>query len=369
MAKKNLGKVKRYNHSFYTGHHKTKRAAGIGVMLAVLFVLGWLAGPAVVDFGTRTWYEMKKAAQSRAQAAQTPSGPESGPEEPSIPESSSQLSETPQETPAPTKEPVQNTGEGGWAFVTVTAAKDAQQAAQTAEQLAEQGVKYAVLPFKDGQGHVYYASQVEAAQPAISSTTFDPAAAAQELRKKGITPVASISVFRDPAAALADREMAVRYQNSEYLWLDAARDQGGKPWLNPASAKAVQYNVDLIAEAKSLGYDQVWLAGLQFPPAAGRQKANFGDTGERSMSQILADDLALFSQQADCWVELPLSEAAKGEESPLLGAAPAALGIQRLVLHTDEAPDPEQLTAVVQAAKDGGVSIVALLEGNEFQLQ
>ena len=45
MAKKNLGKVKRYRRSFYTGRQRAARIIGGAVALVALFVAGWLVGP------------------------------------------------------------------------------------------------------------------------------------------------------------------------------------------------------------------------------------------------------------------------------------------------------------------------------------
>ena len=58
MAKKNLGKVKRYRRSFYSGRQRASRIAGGVLALVALFAVGWLAGPAVINFGTSTWYSI-----------------------------------------------------------------------------------------------------------------------------------------------------------------------------------------------------------------------------------------------------------------------------------------------------------------------
>lgn len=52
--------------------------------------------------------------------------------------------------------------------------------------------------------------------------------------------------------------MAIHYRDAEnpqsdYLWLDAAANAGGKPWLNPYAASAVDYISGLIEEARQPG--------------------------------------------------------------------------------------------------------------------
>ena len=48
MARKNLGKVKRYHRSFYSGGQRLRRILTGVLALAVLFAAGWLIGPAEV---------------------------------------------------------------------------------------------------------------------------------------------------------------------------------------------------------------------------------------------------------------------------------------------------------------------------------
>lgn len=366
MARKNMGKVKHYNRSFYTGGQRVKHVAGVVVLLIGLFLVGWLAGPAVIDFGTSTWYKLKGMGQ---QEQQVNSDPAANSQDQQTVDQATQPPEENSDAAAPAVDPVQNPGEGGWAFVSVTSMQSPEQAAQTAAQLAADGVRYAVLPFKDEQGFVYYNSQLTEAQAGLSSTLFDPTSAAAALKEQGIIPVAAISAFKDPTAAAANRAMAVKYQNEDFLWLDTTREKGGKPWLSPASEQAIQYIVGLIDEAKSFGFDEIWLSHVQFPPALGRDAANFGNMGGRNMSQVLADALTVFQEHADCWVECPLYEAAKGPGSATLNADPGALGIKRLVLYADETPDPEVLSTTVENARASGAQIIALLEGSEFTLQ
>ena len=260
--------------------------------------------------------------------------------------------------------------EGGWAFVSISGLSSAEQATSTAQSLAAEGVRYAVVPCKDSQGYVYYNSSVATAQSSISATTFDASAVAA-LKDAGITPVAAICAFRDPLAPYVDRSLAVRYQDTDYFWLDAAADAGGKPWLNPYSDGSVAYITALIDEVRAMGFEQVWLTGVQFPTTAGRDKANYGDTAGVSMGQRLAQVLSGWQAGGDCWVEYPLSEVLAGSESQLLGASCAELGVKNLAIRVDDAITEEQqplLDAAVTELKTGGVLNIALVQGDSFTL-
>ena len=310
MARKNMGKVKRYRRSFYSGGQQLRRILGAVLALAALFAAGWLIGPAVIDFGTSTWYSLKEGGGESSGTSTGTSQPASEPQ--AEPEA------TPE--PQPTPEPAINPEDGGWAFVSISGLSSAEQAASTAQSLVAEGVRYAVVPCKDSQGYVYYQSGVATAQSSISATTFD-AAAVQALKDAGVTPVAAICAFQDPLAPYVDRSLAVRYQDTDYFWLDAAADAGGKPWLNPYSDGAVSYITSLIDEVRAMGFEQVWLTGVQFPTTAGRDKANYGDTAGVSMGERLAQVLSTWQAGGDCWVEYPLSEVLAGSDSQLLGAS------------------------------------------------
>lgn len=357
MARKNMGKVRRYRRSFYSGGQRVRRALTGVLALAALFAAGWLVGPAVIDFGTSTWYSMKQAA----------SDPDPDPQP--QPEATPAPSAAPEATPAPTPAPVVD-GEGSWAFVRISGLSSAEQAAATAQSLAADGVRWAVVPCKDSQGYVYYPSAVPIAQSSLSATGFDAAAVAA-LKEAGITPVASICAFRDPLAPYVDRDLAVHYQDTDYFWLDAAADAGGQPWLNPYSDGAVGYITALMDEARALGFEQIWLTGVQFPTIAGRQKASYGDTAGVAMGQRLADVLAGWQAAGTCWVEYPLSEVLAGADSQLLGASCVELGVENLVIRADEALTEEQQTAldaVLAELKAGGTANVALVQGEVFTL-
>lgn len=359
MARKNMGKVKRYRRSFYSGGQQLRRILAGVLALAALFAAGWLIGPAVIDFGTSTWYSLKRGGDDAGTSSGT-----------SQPASEPQTEPEPTSAPQPTPEPAMDPKEGGWAFVSISGLSSAEQAASTAQSLAAEGVRYAVVPCKDSQGYVYYNSSVATAQSSISATTFD-ASAVTALKDAGITPVAAICAFRDPLAPYVDRSLAVRYQDTDYFWLDAAADAGGKPWLNPYSDGSVAYITALIDEVRAMGFEQVWLTGVQFPTTAGRDKANYGDTAGVSMGQRLTQVLSGWQAGGDCWVEYPLSEVLAGSESQLLGASCAELGVKNLAIRVDDAITEEQqplLDAAATELKAGGVLNIALVQGDSFTL-
>lgn len=365
MAKKNLGKVKRYRRSFYSGRQRAARIAGGVVALVVLFAVGWLAGPAVINFGTSTWYSIVRGnsdaeSTSVPQSVSQPAGADSEPQ--------SQAASEPQATPEPQADSDDMT-QGSWAFVDPASLTGADAAAQLASQLAGEGVRYAVVTLKDSTGSVYYASALEAAASSLSSTQIDGEAVASALKEQGIVPVAGVCAFQDPLAASANRDMAVKYQGTDYLWLDAAQDAGGKAWLNPYSSAAVEYIGGIIDEAKAMGFEQIWLTGVQLPTTAGRDKASYGDTAGVTEAQCLANALSTWQEKATCWVEYPLN-VASGQETRLTGGTIDALGIRNLAIRVDgELTEDTQTQLDAAKAAASGCDYVGVRTGDVFAVE
>lgn len=368
----NIGRVKRYNHNFYTtGRHYWAKKILLGILvLALLFVLGMFAAPAVLDWGSHFWYTVVKN-QDLEDPAVTPAPPTETdqPEEPQSPDG------TEPETPAVEPEaPVQADpafAEGSFQVLRLSALQTADALAKTAQDLHDQGVRVGIVPLKDESGFVYYPSAVPQAAASIAATTIDPAAVAQALKAQGIRPAAAISVFKDP---MVDRELGIRYVGMDYMWLDNKAEAGGKRWMNPYSSAAVQYIGDLIQEIHDMGFDTVVLTGVQFPRQES-PKQDFGDTQGRDRAAQLQADIAAwesrFAGSVSLVYEVPY-ESCVAASSTLGGAMPGALGMKQLILRmpvpTAEG-DPEasqvpvSLEEVAQNLRAGGVEHIAVRNG------
>ena len=286
MAKyKRRPKVKRYRRSFYSRGMRIRKIVGIVVLVAVVLAAAWFAAPHVLDWATHTWYTVVR---NRDLSASSPAVSEAAS---STAASKAAASSVAEPEPAPEPEPTPGTTivAGSWAEVDVTTLTDEAAITAAAQQLAAQGAVYAVVPLKDTAGSLYYASQVPAAAGSVAANPVDAAAIARIFKANGITPVAQLAAFRDPAGARADHAMAIRYKGQEYLWLDNKASAGGNPWLNPYAAEAVQYIGDLIEEVHGMGFDQVLLKNVQFPSSTS-SKQDYGSTnGVDRAGQLTAD--------------------------------------------------------------------------------
>ena len=154
------------------------------------------------------------------------------------------------------------------------------------------------------------------------------------------------------------RTAAVHYQDTDYFWLDAAAENGGKPWLNPYSDLAFQYLDGLLGEVEDLGFEQILLSGVQFPNGAS-SSCNYGDTAGVSQADQLAAVIGRWQQEAEeknvtLWFEYSLAMA-QGGSVQLGGATPDALGVQNLMVTLPE-EQTEETAAQMDTARANSAS-------------
>ena len=351
-------KVKRYRRSFYSREMRVKKGIGIAVLVLVMLGAAWLAAPHVLDWATHTWYTVvrKRDLSASSPASASASSVAENPASSAASEPAASSEAQPEVvTPA-----VDGTAivEGSWAEADITALTEDASIRAAAQQLASQGVKYAVVTLKDATGVVYYASQVPAAAASPASVTVNPARVAAIFREEGLIPVAKLAAFRDPAGARADRTMAIGYTGQAYLWLDNKASADGKPWLNPYADAAVQYIGGLIDELHTAGFEQMVLENVQFP-ASTSSKQDYGTTNGVSRADQLRADMAVWEQRfgngVTLWYSYTLAEVA--DTSSTLGVPAAQLGVKNLVVRVPSASTmtAEERAALVQAQTEAGL--------------
>ena len=331
-------KVKRYRRSFYSREMKLKKGIGIAVLVLAVLGIGWLAAPHVLDWATHTWYTVVR---NRDLSASSPAVSEAAS---STAASEAAASSVAEPEPAPEPEPTPGTAivAGSWAEVDVTTLTDEAAITAAAQQLAA----------------LYYASQVPAAAGSVAENPVDAAAIARVFKANGITPVAQLAAFRDPAGARADHAMAIRYKGQEYLWLDNKASAGGNPWLNPYAAEAVQYIGDLIEEVHGMGFDQVLLKNVQFPSSTS-SKQDYGSTNGVDRAGQLAADIAAwqsrFGTEVTLWYGYSLSQVT--DATSALGVPAAQLGMKNLLVEVPGSStlDEAGRTTLTRMLEDAGV--------------
>ena len=360
-------KVKRYHRSFYSPGMWVKKAVGIIVLVAVVLVVGWLAAPHVLDWATHTWYTVVKNRDLEAESASRAAASSEA-------AASSAVQEAASSQPEP-EQPKELDGKaitgGSWAELDVTTLTDEAAIRTAARQLKQQGADYALVTLKDAAGTVYYASGVAAAAQSITENPVDAANIAAILREEGIIPAAQLAAFTDPVSVYTDRSMGVHYDGNS-LWLDnVSAAKGGKAWMNPFAASAVQYVGDLIEEVQGMGYEQVVLTGVQFPNIITR-KQDFGASGGKSRegraAQLTADIAAWqtrFAGSVTLWVSYP--DALCTAATDALGTTGTSLGMENLLVTSSTALDADSRAALEQAAADAGVQHIVVYDTAAFR--
>ena len=216
----------------------------------------------------------------------TPQGDSSVlPEESSSSESSSEISSSQPEEQEPTEQESSRA-----VYLAHSVLSDSVKLDAFLDNALNGGATAVVVDIKNENGAVLHLSSVKTAQEAlaISDAAVDLEEIAGAISAKGLRPVARVYAFEDHVASSSLRRMACFYQSENILWYDNDPSNGGQPWLNPYSQEARNYVLQLAVESAGLGFEEVILAGLQFPWGYQLQNVYFGaDSANTSKADLL----------------------------------------------------------------------------------
>ena len=131
----------------------------------------------------------------------------------------------------------------------------------------DNGYNTVVFTLKNTTGELLYKSSLKAVKDNtdVNKGSLTAAQIVKACKTTGITPVAAITT-------LYDRKTPYLFDNAGYIiadgnwsWLDAAADNGGKPWTTPYSADAVNYYADICGELAKAGFADIELENTVFP--------------------------------------------------------------------------------------------------------
>lgn len=266
-------KIKRHRH-YGGGHSFRAKPHPITVVLSVLAIAALVfAGFLVYD----PLYRFLTADHS--------AGEVSLPEPEAEPESAS----APEPEPEPEPEPAV-VSDLRAVYLPTETALDAAALDAFLASLAGSEINAVMVDIKNAAGSVLFGTQNQNALQwgAVAENPLDLRALSAALEERELSLVVRMSAFRDPLAASAGRENAIFYRDTEMLWLDAAADAGGRPWLNPYAAGAREYVSALALEAADMGARMVVLENAQFPSYS-ESNAGFGPGSQDvTRSQILS---------------------------------------------------------------------------------
>ena len=164
------------------------------------------------------------------------------------------------------------------------------------KSLRKSGFNTVLIDAKDADGQVLYqtADRNALSMGVQAENAVDLAQLTDLAKEYRLSVMARIYAFKDHAAGLINTGWAVKYMDTEMLWLDNSKEKGGRSWLNPYSEEAQMYIAELAMECVDLGCEAILLDGVQFPEGLSLDLIGYG-------AQTVSRDeiLAAFVQDMD----------------------------------------------------------------------
>lgn len=120
-----------------------------------------------------------------------------------------------------------------------------------------------VIDVKDATGYVSYRTRSELAREIGADREIRIAnirGLLDELRERGIYPIARIVVFKDPLLAERRPDLAIQRSDGS-VWVD----HHGEKWVDPYNREIWDYAIELAREAVELGFSEVQWDYVRFP--------------------------------------------------------------------------------------------------------
>lgn len=268
-------KIRRHTYSYRT---RKRRRRNLMRALACLFILAALA---LIGY-------------SIAMSLERLSEPSSLPEESSqtTPESSKVPEEPESSVPSsePEPEPVPEDPGVRALLMPHDIMMDPAGRADFLENIDKELYNTVVLPLKDQSGRIWYQTEVSHAAVcgALSENSLDARDLLAEIEAYELDPAAMIWSLQDDWASHAMYRTSYMYQNDpDVTWLDNSAEMGGKSWLNPYLPATQEYLCALTSELSTLGFEEIFVFGNQYPTTANQWGMGFGNQNGISQADAL----------------------------------------------------------------------------------
>ncbi len=202
---------------------------------------------------------------------------------------------------------------------------------------ADGKIEYIEVPMKEQGGDIYYATNnYYATSSGIVEGSMKAKDIANEIISAGYKPVAHISTFYDNTVPMYFQDMSYLTYADGSLWIDNSIEAGGKPWMNPFSESAVNYNTDLVDEVTSSGFVRVVCSDFVFPDFRQSDIDILGDrfvSSDRYMTLTSAANMMYeraMSNDSKMLLEVEASDILKGKKDIL---QPMLLKVNTLILN------------------------------------
>ncbi|OGZ59882.1 MAG: hypothetical protein A3B96_02420 [Candidatus Spechtbacteria bacterium RIFCSPHIGHO2_02_FULL_43_15b] len=138
----------------------------------------------------------------------------------------------------------------------------------------ETAINAVVIDIKDFSGYIFYDTKVYDAEKyfAEKAVIKDISSLIARFHRENIYVIARAVVFQDPRLAVVRPDIAVHsaaklaaFPNEKYSAKTLWRDNSGLAWVDPASKDVWDYNISIMKDAFSRGFDEINLDYIRFP--------------------------------------------------------------------------------------------------------
>lgn len=120
-----------------------------------------------------------------------------------------------------------------------------------------------VIDIKDYSGYVGYDTAVAKVEEydakEIRIASIDNLV--RRLHKENIYAIARVTIFQDPRLALARPDLAIQNKETGGIWTD----RKGLAWMDPTSKEVWDYNIEIVRDILSHGFDEINFDYIRFP--------------------------------------------------------------------------------------------------------
>jgi hypothetical protein len=204
---------------------------------------------------------------------------------------------------------------------------------------ADLDIKYIEVPLKISGGEIYYATNnYYANSSGIVRSTSKLSDIVSAIASAGYKPVATVSTFYDNVVPNYFRDMSYLTVEDGSQWIDNSVEAGGKPWMNPFSQGAVNYNNDIVEEVSEAGFDKVVCYDFIFPDFRPSDVEYLGDkvvSGDRYMALTSAANTmyeTIMNNGSSMILEVNASDLLKGKKDII---QPMLLKVNSVILNID----------------------------------
>ena len=322
-------------------HKKLRRRRSRGRMFGrkksgVIKVLGWVALIAVaVMAGVGVVALIQNQPTEPAESAV--SSPEAG--------DTTTATSTTVTTTAPTQPPKPEPTAARAAFVSLAKLRDTAGRGALLDSLQSQGYTAVVFDLKGTDGVLHYAFTGEWATESRmvaenAMTAAELKALLADLSTRHMDAIPRLYAFEDTGAPTRLKSARINWSGDKLtLWLDASASKGGKPWLNPYSADAHAYIVELATALKNAGVPAILFDGVRFPTNV--YQAYFGSSAQTAgtyadaLTAFVAKLQTAMGEETDVLLAAPLT-ATTGDDTAVYGGNPLTFGADAVCPYIDQ---------------------------------